>query len=78
MEEGEPHKIWEGLGADPSLMVLTSFPLYLAGQNWPRATQITEGAELRDKTEPLRLSLSPGPDKGPGGGAAVPLVSPLL
>lgn len=59
MEEREPHQIWEGLGADPPLMVLTSFPLYLAGQKQPATAQITEGAELGVKAEPLRLPLSP-------------------
>lgn len=59
MEEKEPHQIWEGPGADPSLMVPTSFSLYLAGQKQPGTAQITEGAELRVKAEPLRLSLSP-------------------
>lgn len=60
MEEREPHQIWEGLGAELSLMVVTSFPLYLAGQKLPGTAQITEGAELRVKAEPLRLPLSPG------------------
>lgn len=60
MGEGKPYKLLEGLGANPSLMVLTSFPLFLAGQNMLGATQITEGVEVRDKTERWRLSLSPG------------------
>lgn len=54
MEEREPHQLLEGLGAELFLMVLTSFPLYLAGRKQPGTAQITEGAELRVKAEPLR------------------------
>lgn len=52
-------QILEGLGDDSSLMVLTSFPLYLAEQNLPGAAQITEGVEMRDRAETLRWSLLP-------------------